>query len=485
MKPVPSLSLLAAALVFGAALLLIAQPDPRDDLRAADRLFVAGRYHEALAAYGRLSPRLPAAQLRLGMVRALRGERPPAERAIRSAMQRGLAPADYHLALIYLGRTLADDGRAALAGRTWRLLEDCRDPAACAYRGPGRALAADEALRRGDYTAAAAGHRAALAMPMPPGWAEHSRYGLALLEAAEDPQGARAALAAPAAPLAPADPLLAPLLPRADDGPGQLAAVLVAQADQRPQLLGQLYVGLGLYGLAEGQFAQVDPHGPEALRAAAYAAYTRWRSGDTREGLSRLEALVAEHPDEPGVRMLLALAHLAADAGEESRAQIDAVARLSPADPDLQLAWASWYAARREYDQASAAYGRALAAAPRAQRGAYALLAARFHLATTYELCETGLPLAELAAAERPGDAAALSVVAAQRYHCRQFAGAVDAARAAQAAGAGPEAAYYLGAALAALGEREEARAALIRAADLAPASIWRERAEVTLSLLP
>ncbi len=480
-----ALRLLSVALALGFAARLIFQPDGRDDLRAADRLFAAGRYHEALVAYAPLAPALPAAQLRLGMVRALRGERTLAERAIRGAMQRGLAPADYHLALLYLGRALADDGRAELAGRTWLLLEDCRTPAACAYRAPGRALAAAEALHRGDYLAAEAGLRAALAAPMPPGWAERARYSLALLRAADDPRAASELLAAPPGEPAPPDPLLAPLLPPLGEAPRQLAAVLAAGPAQRPQLLGQLYVGLGLYGLAEGQFARVDPRGPEALSAAAYAAYTRWRAGDPEGGLARLEALVAEHPAEARARTLLALAYLNADASEQARAQIDAVARLTPDDPDVQLAWANWHAARREYDQASLAYGRALNAAPRDERGVYALLAARFHLATTYELCEVGLPLAELAAGARPADGEALATVAANRYHCGQFAGAAEAAAAARAVGAGPEAAYYLGAALAALGERDEARAALISAADLAPASDWRRRAELALSLLP
>ena len=479
------LRLLAAAVVVGAALWLALRPDGRDALRAADRLLAAGRYHEALAAYEPLAPGLPAAQLRAGMVRALRGERVPAERALRSAMQRGLAPADYHLALLYLGRALADDGRAALAASTWLLLEDCRAPAACAYVAPGRALAADEAMARGDYLAAEAGHGAALAAPLPPGWADHRRYRLALLRAADAPEeAARLLAAAPPAP-APPDPLLAPLLPPAGEGPGQLAAVLAEEPSRRPQLLGQLYLGLGLYGLAEGQFARVNPRGPEALGAAAYAAYTRWRAGDAPGGLARLEAIVAEHPDEARARTLLALAYLTADASDAARDQIEAVARLAPGDPDIELAWASWHAARREYDQAGLAYGRALAAAPPDAQGAYALLAARFHLATTYELCEAGLPLAERAAGLLPDNPDALATVAAHRYHCGQFAAAAAAAREARGAGSGPEAAYYLGAALAAMGARDEARAALISAADLAPASDWRRRAEIALSRIP
>jgi hypothetical protein len=479
----PALRLALFALLAAVAAALILRPEPRDDLRAADRLFAAGRYHEALAAYGPLAPALAPAQLRLGAIRALRGEHAAAERAIRAAMQRGLSDADYHLALLYLGRALADSGRDEAAARTWRLADDCRSPAACAYRAPARALAAEAALRRGDPLAAAAGFRAALGGPLPLGWAPLVRYRLALLRAPDDEAAALALLAAPAdEPQAPADALLAPLLPPVGDGPAQLAAVLAGAPAGRPQLLGQIYLGLGLYGLAEGQFARVDPRGADGIGAAAYAAYTRWRAGDARDGLARLETLVAAHPDDPRARTLLSLAYLTAAAPDEARDQIDAVARLSPGDPDVQLAWASWHAARREYDQAALAYERALALARPAERGRYALAAARFHLATTYELCERGLPLAEESAAALGQDAAAQTVLAAHRYHCGQFAGAAAAARAAQAAGAGPEAAYYLGAALAALGQRGDARAALIRAADLAPASDWRRRAELVLA---
>lgn len=475
---------LLAALLLAAAGQLALRPDPRDELRAADRLFVAGRYHEALALYRPLSPALPVAQLRLGMVRAVRGEQLVAERALRAAMGRGLGDADYHLALLYLGHALAGRGSDALAVRTWGLIEDCRSPAACAYRGPGRVLAAEEALRRGEYAGAEAGFRAALAAPLPEGWAALVNYRLALLGAPAAPQAALAALAAPPPAEAAAAPLLAPLLPAAGEGPGQLAAVLAAEPATRPQLLGQLYLSLGLYGLAEDQFALVDPNGPEALSAAAYAAYTRWRAGDARTGLARLEALVEAHPDEPRARTLLALAYLDSDA-EAARAQLDAVAALRPGHPDLELAWASWHAARREYDEASLAHERAMLQASEAERPHYALLAARFHLATTYELCERGLPMAQLAARARANAADAQGALAAISYHCGAFAEAAAAARAAQAAGAGPEAAYYLGAALAALGERGDARVALIRAADLAPASIWRERAELALAALP
>ncbi len=484
MKLVALVRWLVALAVLGAALYLSFQPDPRDGLRAADRLFTSGRYHEALERYAALAPVLPVAQVRLGMVRTLRGERNAAERALYAALQRGLAPTDAALAHLYLGRALADAGRSDLAERRWQLLEPCRDQVACAYRAAARVLVATAALQRGDTQIAAAGYRAALTTPLPPGWAAACRYGLALLVAPDDAETARALLAEAAAELAPADALLAPLLPSAGDGPSRLAAVLAAEPAQRPQLLGQFYLDLNLYGLAEAQFARVDPQGPHALSAAAYAAYARWRAGDAAAGQARLAALVAAHPDEPRIRSLLVLAYLTSDA-PAARDQLEALSRLSPGNPAVELVWASWYAAQHDYEQASLAYERALKAAAPAEQGSYALVAARFHLATTYELCALGLPRAELAAHELPDDATALTTVAAQRYYCGQFAAAAEAARTAQQLGAGSEASYYLGIALAALGEQEAARAALLRAADLAPASAWCRRAELALGRLP
>lgn len=473
---------LGLALLLAGTLALIWRPDPRDQLRAIDRSFAAGHYHAALTALTPLAPELATARLRLGMVRALRGEAAEAERALRAAMLAGLTPDDYQLALLYLGRALADDGRAALAQRTWRLIEDCRSAEACGYRGPARLLMAELALHQGDYPAAEAAFRAAQVAGLPPAWAAVAHYRLALLRAAQDPADAQRLLNLRERAGLPANPLIAPLLPPPGDGPAQLAAVLAAPAHAQAQLLGQLYLALGLYGLAEAQFARVDPAAPEARGAAAYAAYTRWRAGDVAGGLARLEALVAAYPDDPRARTLLALAYIGTDAGDAAREAIARAAAARPHEPRIELAWASWYAARHEYDQASLAYERALAVAPPVEQGRYALLAAQFHLATTYELCERGLPLAEQAASAAADDPVALTTLAAHRYHCGQFAGAAAAAR---AAGSSPEATYYLGAALAALGDRTNARVALIQAADLAPASDWRRRAELALVNLP
>ena len=473
--------------LLSAAALVALRPDPRAPLRAADDLFRAGRYYDALRAYQVIDPRaFPEAALRLGMVRAIRGEYSPAERALRLAMQGGLLPADYQLALIYLGHVLANDGRAALAVKTWALTEDCRTQEACAYRAPARILRADYALRQGDNASAEADYRAALDLSPSLPWASLASYRLALLLAARDPDAAMTALEHITTEPAPsADPLLAPLLPADTTWQDELVAAISAPPESRPYRLGQLYLNVGLYGLAEDQFAQVRPDSPHARESAVYAAYTRWRAGDRQGGRDQLAQIVRAQPDDPQARALLALAYLSTAQGDAARDQIDTLVRLNPNDPEMHLALANWYIARSEYPEASLEYSLAWAKAPAARRGHYALIGAQFHLTSAYEPCESGVPLAEVAVTALPADGAAWTTLSALQYYCNQPEAALSSAQRAADNGGGAESFYYLGMALNTLGQRDRARSELIRAADLAPASVWRERAETALALMP
>ena len=478
--------------------------------QAAEELWRAGRYYEARAAYAHLVPDQPLAQLRLGMIYVLRGERGPAERAIRSAMQRGLSNADYQLALLYLGRALADDGRSELATRTWLLLEACHPAQVCRYRAVARLLTADLALTEGSYAQARIGLQAALAEPLPVAWAHYARYRLAILEAATDPQAALGLLAPPTdtnsewrmengacraalpdalnrqnrcemlnrswyEPQSAIDPWLDPLLPTVGHGPEELHRLLATPPEQRSQLLGQFYMAQGFPHLAEAQVAALSRD------RTLYAAVARWR---TNGNVQELEALATTYPDQWRMGLLLTMAYLKDNADAAATHQLEILAKTQPATAELELVRASWHLMRGEYEEAHQAYQRALDLAPVEHQGDYALLVARFHLSTTYELCSGGLRAAEIAARARPDDATTLSLLAAYRYYCDQPAAAAQAADVAWQAGAGAEAAYYLGLSLASLGERQAAREALIRAADQAPASAWRQRAELALMAL-
>jgi tetratricopeptide (TPR) repeat protein len=155
---------------------------------------------------------------------------------------------------------------------------------------------------------------------------------------------------------------------------------------------------------------------------------------------------------------------------------------LIPGRAETYLAWALWHTAQSEYPLASMAYLQALTVAPDRERGHYALIAARFHLATTYDMCTVGLFAAQEATRRLPDNAEAWTTLAASNYQCGHFTPAVNAARRALALEPQrADATFYRGAALARLGKAAEARITLTHAADLAPASVWRERAEILL----
>jgi Flp pilus assembly protein TadD len=478
----PGLLLLAGFWLF--------QPDPRDDLRQADRLFAVGRYHAALPLYQQLAAEQDDAglALRLGILRTLRGEYALAEPALRHAIKLGLPPAKHDLAVIYLGQALFLRDQPLPAARAWNLVRACTT-ADCAYDVPRRVLRAEAALRRGDYAAAESDYRAALNAPYFAEWQALARLRLAILLAARDPAAALATLQRPLPDTAEVPYrlqfLLEPLRPALPANPNQLAAILQTSLPERDQLLGQFYLDLQHYDLAETQFARIDPAAPQAIAAAAYAAYADWRAGNARESIARLEELIALHPLERRPRILLALIYVTDRDDAAAHTQLEAVTVLAPGNADVSLGWAGWHVARRDYVAAAAEYQRALAVAPAGRRGDIALMVARFHLDTTYELCSTGLPTARRAVTLRPTDPAALTVLAAGHFHCGEFAAAASTAAAAFALKPDSQAAYYLGAARSALGDTQGARSALITAADLAPASPWRNLAEERLALLP
>jgi Flp pilus assembly protein TadD len=474
---------------------LVLRSDPQDELRRLDGLLADARYHEALRAAVDLTDRTPqfaAGWARLGMLRAIRGERTLASQALGYAVGLGLQDRDLDLVRLYQAQVATAAGQRDEAAQFWGLIGD-RSPL---YR-LRRVLEAESLLAAQDYAGAEAAYRAALPPSeapavgsLPQAWRALAQTRLAALRASSDPATALAELArigapAPPEPLPSRDAMVLPLLPNFGPDPQRIAAALDAAPQQRAQLLGQIYLDAGWYALAEVQFAAVAPDSPGALAAATYAAYTRWRAGARDEGRRQLEALVAARPDEPRARALLALTYLADQDEVAARAQLDAVRAMAPAAPDTHLAWAQWYAARHDYITAADEYRRAFNDAPPAERGRYGLALARFHVDTALHVCDIGIVAAEEAARLLPDDPRAWVVLAAARLECGETIGARDAAaRALANAPADAEANYYMGRALAILGERAEARRALIQAADLAPASPWRVRAETQLVTL-
>jgi Tfp pilus assembly protein PilF len=482
----PAAQLLIAVLVLWQGLRFAFRPDTLNDLRQADALFAAGRYHDARAAYAAITMRAPhmaTALLRLGIVYALRNERAAANEQLAYALGAGLSPGDYDLARLYQGWLAAQVGQHDQAARYWATIG-----ARSAWLPVRQVLEAESLLVKADYAGAEAAYRDAALAGLPPEWQTLAGIRLALLRASSDPAAALAELDRARAPAvsAPTGAIYAaPLVPAAEPDARQLADALRASPEQRHQLLGQLYLRARLYYLAEAQFATVAPGSPNAIAAAAYAAFTRWSAGDRAGGLRRLEDLVAAYPLEQRPRALLALAYLSARNTAGAQAQLAIMRAQAPRAPETHLAWAQWYAVQHDYVAAAGEYRRALDDAAPDQHGTYALVLARFHLDISLERCEVGLPAAEQAAGLLPNDPRAWTTLAGARLGCGDSAGARAAAeQALQLDPANAEGTYYLGQALAALGDRPAARLALISAADLEPRSVWRERAERQIAIL-
>jgi Flp pilus assembly protein TadD len=486
-----TVALLLLALLFALLDGLLLRPDR---LWLVDRLFARGHYYAALHEYDQLAQQAETGPvlLRLGIVHTLRGEFPEAEARLWYALSRDLEPAAHELAVLYVGHVLASRGQLAEGRAAWREESACAAAAPdCPHAGPRMIREAEWLLSTGDYAAARAGYQAALALPLPADWAALARYRLTLLQAAEQPTLARETLAAASAAYSvPPEPLLKPLLPLSsaelDAARARLAAVLRADPPERARLLGQIYRDAGFADLALTQFEQAQARADDTLAVAMQVAQARFAMGEPDTSLRQVRRLTARHPADPRAATLLAMLQIA------TSDTITATAALSPSlhalpqgRAETHLAWAAWHLRQSDYLAASAAYQEALVLAPPEERGRYALLVADFHLSTAFEVCYGGLAAAEDAVETLPESAEAWTALAAHRYQCSDFAGAIAAAQRARALAEVPraDATFYLGAAYARQGDWAAARPLLIRAADLAPAATWRRRAELLLAM--
>jgi hypothetical protein len=488
-----TVTLLLLALLFALLDGLLLRPDR---LWLVDRLFARGHYYAALHEYDQLAQQAETGPvlLRLGIVHTLRGEFSEAEARLWYALSRDLEPDAHELAVLYVGHVLASRGQLAEGREAWREESDCAATSpACPYAGPRRIREAEWLLSMGDYAAARAGYREGLALPLPADWEALARYRLALLQAAEQPTLARDTLAAapPVSTTSP-DPLLRPLLTRSpadlDAASARLAAVLRAEMPERARLLGQIYREAGYADLALAQFEQARPRADDTLAVAMQAAQARFAMGEPDASLRQLRRLRARHPADPRAATLLAMLQIARSNTITATVALSPSLRALPQGrAETHLAWAAWHLRQSDYMAASAAYQEALVLALPAEQGRYALLVADFHLRTAFEVCRGGLPAAEDAVAALPDSADAWAMLAAHRYQCGDFAGAQAATQSALALADAPraDAMFYLGAAYARQGAWAEARPLLIRAADLAPAAIWRQRAEQLLEMQP
>ena len=458
------------------ALSLALRPDPYDTLRQADTLFVAGHYRAALVTYASLTNLLSDASLRLGIVLTVRNETDLARRAFASAIQAGLRPREYQLAVLYLGNLAMREGDTAAAYRTWQTLTDCT-PLLCTVRD---LLLADVDLKEGRLDQAFHIYQSVAIEQLPSDWAKLTVERQTLLATLFNPTNVSITPIPQSATFA--DPFLQPLLPPMI-GSDMLNHVLTLDSATRQQLFGQLALDMGYERLALAFFDQAEPTGEHGLAAAIYRAYTHLRLGNRQEGIEQLKQLADAHPDDVRIWSLLTAAYIYTgdlNAAVNSLQRIQASGR---SDPAIALIQAKLAFAQRDFVAAADAYEQAVILAPTNERSYYLTLAARFHLDSGFERCTSGLQAAQAAVNISPNHPDALTILAGTRYYCGDLPGALQAADAALEAGAGSEARFYYGLTLSAQGDLDQGRAHLEAVADQAPASVWRQRAETVLEL--
>ncbi len=456
-------------LAFLYAFRLAQQPDWRDALRRADALLTGGQYRAASTAYNALivPPDHEAVRLaRLGMAATLRGEAPAAQRLLARSLGAGLAGRDAELVRLYQAQAALLQQQPEEAARFWH-----RIPLASPLRPVAAALWGTERMRAGDLDGGVPLVREAARQPLPAGW--HERIAALVLVADALAPGETSPI--PHTLAVAHAPLVTPLLPAL-----ALDVAQVKAASTDAVALGRVLLDADLPALATRAFASTA-----TPTAQAWAAYARWQAGGPAS-LNALQELAASQPDSAIAQSLLVLTALATNDRTLAATSLERARELAPAAAETHLAEAQWFASDAAYPQALRALQQALAASPPAQRGAIARTLADLSVQTGVETCTSGQQAAALATRLEPRSAPSFELYAATLAACGDAGGALAAADAALAlAPDSPAAYYYRGRALLAQGNRPAARQAFTSAADLAASSVWRERAETQLALLP
>lgn len=475
----------------GLLLVLIASvwvlfPNPvMADIRAAERLWRTGRVAEArrqLLAIERQGSAPTVVNVRLAAIALLRGECADAQTRAATALLNGNALRRDEAAQMHLvaGQCAALSGNSDRAEAEWASV-DARSP----LRFLADVLRGEQAFRAGRASVATTRYQAALNAAPPEPWRSLVHLRLALLNAADAPAEAAQNLAAIAPDLPAPDTSTTPFLPIAINNISvqarQLSAILPISEPQRSLLLGQQLLDLGVFRLAIDRFERAPLDAPESLAANAQAAYARWQLGQTGAAATQLKELAGFAPQQPLVATLYATVALHENDLDGADAALDRAEQANPLDPAIALVRSDVLAARREYARAMSELRRARDIAQPDARSRYALALVAQHLNLTYDVCGSGVVAGREASTIAPNDPAAWQMLATVLYHCRLYAEAADAAR--TGLQLAPDTAalhWFLGAALHELGD-PGAQAHLVRAADLAPADEWRQRAEQLL----
>lgn len=479
------LAYLAVPVLIIIVVVLVLRPAPQPDaLRAAEQLWQTGRVTEALRSYQtlRASESAPAlVDIRLAAMTLLRGDCAQAQTYASTALGKPLRRDEAAQAHLIAGQCAAQRGALDRAQAEW-LSVDPQSP----YHALVDVLSGEIALRGGLRSSAIDDYTAALSAPLSEPWRSFARLRLALALAPHAPETALQQLQSIPATLPDPTPETRPLLPLTSGAivgqARQLEAILAAPQEQQRQLIGQQLLDLDLLRLAIATFEQVPIDAPRDPLAEAHAAYARWQLGQTSAATTQLRELVTQYPQEPLIATLYATIAINASNLDQAATVLDAAEARAPLDPAIVLVRSDLLVARRLYPEAIAERRRARDIARPEVRGRYALALAEQHLSLTYRVCDSGIDAASEATTIAAADPQAWQLLASMYYHCRSYKQAAEAAQRGLAlAPNDPALRFFLGAALWEDRDRESGRPHLIAAADLAPASEWRKRAEQTL----
>jgi tetratricopeptide (TPR) repeat protein len=431
------------------------------DLRALKSYTAAVEVYEQIAA---LSPRDPAPLLSMGEIYLAQRRWPLAEDAFNRALAR---VGDDPGALAGLAAACWGKGDRQRAVRLWEAAlaqrPDVRVRLALAYLDLNRPGDAEALLRA---TVAAAGQA-------PVADVTTAHLYLAMLQAADGRGGARRELAAipddgPAATVATRDYLLA-ALDKADKAgsPAEGAKVL----------------GLALAQIEEWQLARaaleralaLDPSDGEAL---AFLGHVEAQLG--QPALAHLSAGVAARPDWPVGHHLLALYYLKQGVYGLAADELQTALHLDPSNHQAMLDLARADVGLGQYAAAEEVLVKAVEAAPKDLATHLALV--RFYADHTFRVSDRGLAAARAAADLAPGNAEARDLLGWMYFLAgdpRQARLYLESALRLDPASAG--ATYHLGLLYNALGEKEAARFAFMRAVDLDTEGFYRDRSQTAL----
>jgi tetratricopeptide (TPR) repeat protein len=464
---------------------VVLRPEPQQaELRAAERLWHAGRITEALRSYQSLQATGTAPALvdtRLAALLLLRGDCPQAQAHVVTALRKPIRRDEAAQAHLIAGQCAALRDDLARAQAEWSAVDPLSP-----YHALTAVLHGESDLRSGFRAQAIEQYTSALALAPDEPWRTLARLRLALMLAPSAPAEALRHLDAIPASLPEPASEVRPFLPLSStdmlNQARQLRAILGTPRDQHSQLLGQQLLDLNLPQLAITMFEQVPLDAPNRPRAEAHAAYARWQLGQTTAATSHLRELAARYPQEPLIATLYATVAIHTNDLDAAAAALDTAEARQPLDPAIVLVRSDLFAAQRQYPQAIAERRRARDIARPDVRGRYAIALAQQHLSLTYNVCDDGINAAREATTIAANDPAAWQLLAAMLYHCRSYKEASEAAQHGLTLQPNdPALHFFLGAALWEQGTRDAGRRHLLLAADRAPASEWCKRAEQVL----